>query len=428
MNTNLTFLTLATALFIGQATCQAQDTLKLDLKLAEQIFLEKNFALLAQKANISLIKAQEIQTKLWDNPQISFEQSIYNPQSKRAFPLRTEYADGTQGQNIFIVSQLFLLAGKRNKRFQMAQLETQIAEQDFYDLLRTLKYTLRTTFYDLYYTQQIIKIYEEQIASISVTIQLLNEQYKKGNVAWKEVIRLKSFLLTLQNEEKELFETIIEKQATLNTLLGETKNIYYVPQVSENYADRYQLNKVSIQQLYALAQENRQDLKKVALQKRLAELNVNYQKALAIPDLNVQAVYDRNGSYIPNYWGIGVGIQLPVFNRNQGNIASAQKQLEVQALNEKASQNQLLNEIIRTYNQALQIQKLYESLDKNFINEFDKLFDNVQENYQKKNITLLEFLDYYESYKSNIIHINQLQNQRRQIFEQINYIVGTEVF
>ncbi|MCS6822161.1 MAG: TolC family protein, partial [Microscillaceae bacterium] len=66
---------LVIAFVIGQLACQAQDTLKLDLKLAEQTFLEKNLVLLAQKANIGVVKAQEIQAKLWDNPQISFEQS-----------------------------------------------------------------------------------------------------------------------------------------------------------------------------------------------------------------------------------------------------------------------------------------------------------------------------------------------------------------
>jgi len=41
-----------------------------------------------------------------------------------------------------------------------------LAEQfNFEDLLRPLRYQLRSTFYDLYYKQQSVRVYDQEVAS-----------------------------------------------------------------------------------------------------------------------------------------------------------------------------------------------------------------------------------------------------------------------
>src|SRR6516225_987966 len=58
--------------FIAIASAQTvQDTLRLPLDSAENIFLRQNFQLLAQRYNIDAQKALIIQAKLYPNPNLS---------------------------------------------------------------------------------------------------------------------------------------------------------------------------------------------------------------------------------------------------------------------------------------------------------------------------------------------------------------------
>src|SRR3954470_10171754 len=124
-----------------------KDTLNLKLDSAEKLFLRGNFILLAQKYSIQAQKALEIQAKLYPNPNLSVFYSLYNTHTKKFFPAGM----GTSGGELTAqLSQLIYLAGQRNKQVRIAEVNTRIAEYQFYDLIRTLKYTLRTDFYNIY--------------------------------------------------------------------------------------------------------------------------------------------------------------------------------------------------------------------------------------------------------------------------------------
>src|SRR5580704_8777964 len=136
-------------LFI-QSVIHAQapvDTVALRLGEAEKIFVDSNLQLLAQRYNIDAQKALIIQARLWPNPNLSISRGplwgINNPTA--TFFYNSENAAG--------LSQLILLAGKRNKQIRLAEANTKLAEYQFFDLMRTLKYTLRNDFFNIYYLQ-----------------------------------------------------------------------------------------------------------------------------------------------------------------------------------------------------------------------------------------------------------------------------------
>ena len=52
--------------------------------------------------------------------------------------------------------------------------------------------------------------------------------------------------------------------------------------------------------------------------------------------------------------------------------------------------------------------------------------DAIILNYEKRNISLLEFIDYFETYKSSIIQMNALMNNRVDIFEELNFVIGKD--
>ncbi len=408
---------------LSAGVSKAGDTLSVSLPQAEAQFVARNLNLIANKFSINESQAYAVQARLLPNPTIYVEQMPYNQQSKEAFPLKQ-----SNSEQVVQVQQLLLLAGKRNKQLAIAQTRTDIAADRFYDLIRTLKYQLRSTFYDLYYAQQTLPVYGQGIETLQRTVGLYQQQYDKGNVPLKDLTRLKAYLFSLTIERQQLLRRITDDQASLTVLLNTDATTQIRPVVNINDLNRYRPDSLNPAELINMASQNRYDLKGFVDQQKQEEQNVALQKALAIPDLTLQATYDRNGSYIPNYVGVGVGIGLPVFNKNQGNIQAAKIRVQGSQVAVAAYRQQVDTDVQRALVKARQADQVYRSFDRGFTDSFGKLIQGVTLNYQKRNIDVVEFLDFFDSYKAVQLQYNQLQNDRTQSVEELNFAVGTSLF
>jgi cobalt-zinc-cadmium efflux system outer membrane protein len=176
------------------------------------------------------------------------------------------------------------------------------------------------------------------------------------------------------------------------------------------------------------AYKNRTDLQIARAGTNISKLNYHYQKALAVPDLTGVISYDKQGSYTLNYTSVGIAIDLPFFDRNQGNIKSAKAMIDYSTAYQKSTEAQVEEQIFRSLQKAYDNDKLYRNIDAKFSNDFSRLLDEVLNNYQKRNIGLLDFLDFYDSYKQNVLQINSIKFNRVNAFEDLNYYTATNFF
>ena len=56
------------------------------------------------------------------------------------------------------------------------------------------------------------------------------------------------------------------------------------------------------------------------------------------------------------------------------------------------------------------------------------MVEEVTKNFEKHNISLLEFTDFYDSYKQNVVQLNNLRYNRISQLEQLNFTTGTRIF
>ena len=122
-----------------------------------------------------------IQAKLYPNPNIS----MYNGPILPVHDVQGRFDSvGFLKQNDYgvTVSQLIILAGKRNKSVKVAEANAKLAEYQFYDLLRTLKYTLRSDFYNIYYLQESAKVYAKEISALQQIVKAFNQQKDKWKI------------------------------------------------------------------------------------------------------------------------------------------------------------------------------------------------------------------------------------------------------
>ncbi len=407
----------------------ATDSLRLTLDQAEEQFRQRNINLLTAQLGISESQAQQLQAQLKPNPTAYIELMPYNNGTA-----------GTEGQKRFLpfgqnnseqvvqVQQLLLLAGKRNKQLAIARTNTEIAKDRFADVVRTLRYQLRSTFYNLYFSQQSLDVYGQEIGALQQTVRLYQEQFDKGNVPLKDLARLKAYLFNLTSERQQLLLRMTNDQADLAVLLNISPSTLIRPVVNPDEVAGYNPAALNLNTLYELADANRYDLKAYTDQALVEQQNLTFQKALATPDLTVQGTFDRNGAFGQNYVGVGVGIPIPINNRNQGNIQAAKIRTQSSQQVIASARLQVDSEVQRAYSKALQTNQLYQTFDKRFNDDFARLIQGVTVNYRKQNIDVVEFLDFFDSFKNSQIQYSQLQNDRMQSLEELSYAVGKNPF
>jgi cobalt-zinc-cadmium efflux system outer membrane protein len=398
------------------------DTLKISLPDADRIFLEKNLALMAAQYDLSIAEAGIIQARLYENPSVYFEQNIYNSNNKKYFDA------GYSGENILQVQQLVHLAGQRNKRVALQKINREIAGYQFYDLLRTLKFQLRSAFYETYFDVHALHTYDYQINTLQALLDALQRQYQKGNISLKEVIRIRATVFGLQSERNGLVKELTGLQTELRLLLGVKPDAFVMPALTETQYDSLDVRRYGLRQLIDSAYNNRSDLKAAQGNVRFNEADIRYQRSLAFPDVRFGYMYDKQGNFIRDYNAVSIALDLPVFNRNRGNILAAKARTEQSRKFNDIITQQLENEVRAGYLKAIANDSLYKSFDKDFSGSFEKVMQSMVENYQKRNIGVVEFLDYYETYKNTSVQFYQLSGDRLNAFEELNFVTGRSLF
>lgn len=397
------------------------DTLKVTLPEAEQLFLQKNLLLLASKYNVDAQRAFVLQAKLYPNPYLTYTNAVYNSINKKYFDV------GHQSDNTPGISQLVLLAGKRRKQIGLAETNSLLAEDRYLDLLRTLKFTLRSDFFSTYYLQRTEKVYVREIEALKKILSTFQSQLDKGNISKTEVVRVQAQLYALQNEYNDLRNSINDNESEVRTLL-DTLGIYVVPVMDTAKIEAVDPLKYTLGNLLDSASKNRADLRLARHSLMLSNQNLTYQKSLAVPDITIGTMFTQASNFIPNEFAYAFGLSVPLFNRNQGNIKSAKFQIKSYEANLKSVQLQYEENVYRAWEKALTQYNLFQSFDKNFPHQFDQLARSVLDNYTKRNIGLLEFLNFYESYKQNTVQFNSIRSDLATAYENINYMTGTDFF
>ena len=258
-------------------------------------------------------------------------------------------------------------------------------------------------------------------------VHAFEEQAGKGYIAEKEVIRIKAQLYSLLSESQDLVNQINDKESELRLVL-QIKGSFVIPQLDSARLNALSPSAYSLAVLLDSAYLNRTDLKIVRTNVEASKLNYSYQKALAVPNLTLALAYDKQGSYIDNLPSLGAAIDLPFFNRNQGNIQTAKITTDANSALQLSAEATVQENVSHALEKAYANDKMYRTIDPKFLKDFDRMLHEVLVNYEKRNLTLLDFLDFYSSYKDNVLSSNNIQLNRLSAFEDINFYTGTEFY
>lgn len=408
------------------------DTLKLSRQQYEEIFLKQNLMLLAEKYKIDQAEAMVLQAKLWPNPNLSLEDvNLWATDKQLSYldePLPSVFGNVAQNTQFSVrLEQQILTAGKRKKNINLEKTGVKVAKQEFEELLRQLKYDFRNALTELQYLQLYSKVFFEQRDLIRNLLQAYKKQLENNHISKGDYMRLQTLQFELSKEINGLNNEKNEKEKDLKILLSLTDHATLVVLEDDFTPDFQKLKTIELLNLQDEIFSHRPDVKLAELEHQQFKNLLSYEKSQAIPDVAFSASYDRGGGVWPSFFGFGLSVDLPVFNRNQGAIRHAQLGIDNTSKNFDNVRLRAQAEFDQSYKDFMAALTFYESIDADFEQDLDDIFESYTRNFVNRNISMLQYLDFQEAYLENKRIILEAKKEVHLHLETLQYTIGKEI-
>lgn len=399
---------------IANAAC-AQEKVSMTIEQAIQQLREHSPLLRSKALDVKDAEAQLKQSRSYDNPSVDGMYNIYNPNNHKWFD------PGHNGETDISIEQPIAIGGQHNEQVRKAQSNLQSANYQLDNAFREQQGELVSKMISLYYLNNKLGIYDRELASLDKIEKAYKEQTDKGNISKIELQRIQTMEFSLNKERQDLALEATELEHGIKLLTGSTSD--FIP-VIDNTSLMSGVNSLpSLPDILSFS-SNRPDIVALGYDINAADHEVKLQKANALPQLSLKGEYDKNGNIGHNYFQAGVGLTIPLWNHNKGNIQSAKVSLQQAQLQQQTLASQMQTDITKTYNQ---LHILATSVGANVSTiepSLKEMIDNASEQYMKRNITLLEFVDLYDSYKETAMNIIDTKEKLAQTANELNREVG----
>ncbi|KQT24783.1 transporter [Chryseobacterium sp. Leaf405] len=386
----------------------------------EEAFQKNNLQLLAEQYNINMADADILQSKIWELPQLSGYVNAYNPEGRKAFDVGQ--AKGAE------ISQLIYMGGKKKNEIAFAKSNKELAQLQFSQLLVDLRSQLRSNYFNLYYEKLKLENTKKQLDYMNDLLAAYKIQSAKGNVSLKDEVRLQSIVIQLNNDKIVINKNILEFEQNLQVLTGITEELE--PQLSESEAKDILASQPfgDALELQKKALENNADYQYNLKLIDNSKLYAQWQKSMNVPDLNVGAQWDQNSGTFKNEVNLMVGIPLPLWKSNKGNVERANFAIKQ---NQKNAEFQRLNLETKVQSAYKTWKVQYDQLQEIKTTDLDNMelvYNGMLKNFRKGNISLIEFVDFMDSYRETALQIYDMKNEIIQSAEQLNQLLQTKIF
>lgn len=408
--------TLAAVLLIAGVAAGQSPTL-LSLDQAIDLALTHNHALKATRTLILQNQDQEITANLRPNPTFGADSQfipIFTPQN---FSLDT--LNVTQQFDIG-VGYLFERGHKRQRRLQAARDQTAVTRAQVADAERSLAFSVGQQFVGVLLAESSLQFAQQDLQDFQQTVDIADAQYKAGDISEGDLLKIKLQLLQFQTDVSSARLAKVQALAGLRELLGYdaapagfdvTGDLAYVPLKSK------------LEDLQAMALHQRPDLQAAVLGVSAAQSQILLAKANAQVDVN--GTYDFTHTGDQNSASIFVGFDLPIFNRNQGEIARTRHALTQAEELQLSASDTVMTDVANAYEALKSNDEVLQLYVSGYLNQAKDSRDISEYAYKAGSASLLDFLDAERSYRSTQLAYRQALASYLTALEQLKQAVGT---
>lgn len=409
-------LTLACHTILGQ-TNSSPTAIPLALDEAVKEALEKNLGLLAERYNVSIADARIITAHLRPNPILSIGgdhldvlgtgYSAENAAGPAEYSIRTDF--------------VFERGRKRENRIAVAETTRAVAQLQLLNTVRGIVLDVQNGFVEVLLAKANLTLAQENLQSFRDIVRINEKRVKSGDLAEVELLRVQLAELQFENSARQAELRVSTSKARLQLLLGRTRANFDV--TGELRRDESPLELEALQEQ---ARKLRPDVQALARDQARSLAEVRLQLAQGIVDYTVGTEYRRQQGLAGTGNSLGVFFQtnIPVFNRNQGEIERArqeQRQIEARI---RALSASVENEVEIAYQQYTSSRTTVEKLEKTMLARARDVRQITQYSYTRGEATLIEFLDAQRAYNETIQTYNEARAEYARNLFQIDAATG----
>jgi outer membrane protein, heavy metal efflux system len=396
---------------------QTQGPVRITLDEAIQLALQHNHALLAERTTILQSQAQETTANLRPNPTLSgdaqflpfFEPGNFN----------STYIENNAQFDIGI-GYLFERGRKRQHRLQAAKDQTAVTASTVSDNERTLVFQVASQFISVQLAESTLDLAEQDMKSFQNTVDISQARYKAGDISEDDFLKIKLQLLQFQTDVSQAALAKVQALTGLRQMLG-YQSVSADFDVAGDFD--YQPLKINLEDLQAAALRDRPDLRAAVQAVTAAKSQYELAKANGKQDVTASIDYSHTGDV--NSASIFGSIDLPIFNRNQGEIARTNYAITQAQELQLATSDQVMTEVLDAYEGVRDNDKVIVLYRSGYLDEAKEDRDISEYAYKRGAASLLDFLDAERSYRATQLAYRQSLASYLTAVEQLREAVGT---
>ena len=391
--------------------------IRITLDEAIQMALQHNHTLLAARTTIQQSEAQETTANLRPNPTL-FTDWEYLPLEKIGESLGSYLHDSTEGD--IGLSYLIERGKKRQHRLHAAKDATAVTRSQVVDNERTLTFQVASLFINVQLAESTLDLARQDLQSFQKTVDIAEFQNKSGSISVNDYLKIKLQLLQFQTDVQQAQLAKVQALSDLRQQLGyeSVSRDYDVAGVFD-----YQPLTVKLDDLQTKAIDNRPDLR--AAQQAVTAANSQYllAKANGKVDVTVAANYSHVNAI--SALTFNVSVPLPIFDRNQGEIARTGFAITQAQQQQQAATGQVMTDVRDAY-EGLQTNDIVVQFYRSgYLDVAQKSRDISEYAYRRGAASLLDFLDAERSYRATQLAYRQSIASFLLALEQVRQAVGS---
>jgi len=211
-------------------------------------------------------------------------------------------------------------AGKRGKRIAQASHLSEAARWDFVGAAWQTRSHVRATLLNLYAARETESLLARQEAAQSNVVRLLEGQFVVGAVSSYEVTQARVTLGTTQLARQDASGQSAQARVQLASALGLPLHALDGVKFSFDGLDQFPQD-LTAPEIRRDAILNRADVRGALADYAASQSALQLEIAKQYPDLHLGPGYELDQT--DNKWSLGVSLDLPVLNHNQGPVAEA---------------------------------------------------------------------------------------------------------
>lgn len=401
----------------AEILAQKPGTVLITLDQAIQMAIQHNHNLRAARTLIQQDKAEETTANLRPNP-VLLSDAIFLPVFQPS-NLTSDYLDNTAQWDLG-VSYLFERGKKRQHRLRAAEDQTAVAQSQVADNERTLTYSVASQFINVELAESTLQLATQDLKGFQNTVNIAEERYKAGDIGEDDFLKIKLQLLQFQTDVSAAELSRAQGLSDLRQLLG-------YESVDPNYdvagSFKYEPVNGALEDFQAKALKDRPDLQEAQLGVTAAKSQYALQKANGKRDITGEINYTHL-AYLNDISLFGQ-MQMPIFDRNQGEIARAGVGITQAQEQEMFASGQVLTDVRDAYENLRANDKIVNLYRAGYLDEAQQSLQISQYAYTRGAASLLDFLDAERSYRTTQLGYRQALASYLQALEQLREAVGT---